>query len=185
MTDTALFQTPQLWHGLLGRGITLVLVAVVALAWPISTLEVLLLIGATGAIVVGVVDLGVARHMRRLMQPWWALALPGALAIVLGAIVLVFPLASLGIAAGVLAAWLLVQVAVLVQWAIVLRDAHRHSAPLAIAAVLSLVLAATALLWPRPTLLVLLALMAGYALAMGVVEIGVALWLRRERTVPA
>ena len=185
MTDTTLFRTPQLWHGLLGRGVTLVLVAIIALAWPIPSLEVLLLLGAAGAIVVGVVDLGVARHLRRLMQPWWALALPGALAIVLGTIVLVFPLASLGIAAGVLGAWLLVQAVVLVQWAVALRDAHRHAAPLAVAGVLSLALAATALVWPRPTLLVLLALMAGYALAMGVVEISVALWLRRERTLPA
>lgn len=81
----------QRWGESLLEGVVSLAAGVVALLWPgLSALALLFWIAAW-AIVTGVLELGAAIRLRRLIQGEWLLALSGVLSVVFGVLVVVSP----------------------------------------------------------------------------------------------
>ena len=116
-----------------------------------------------------------------LARYWWAVALRGALAVVFGVIALIWPditLHALVLLYGfyALVDGLLALAALLVGGNLV-RDRRGW---LVVEGVAGIAAGVIAFLWPGITALVLLYLIAAWAIATGVLEVAVAIWLRRE-----
>lgn len=82
---------PQSWWTLLLEGVLGVLAGLVALFMPGLTALVLLYIIAAWAIVTGVLEIAAAVRLRKLIRGEWVMALGGALSIVLGVLLWMFP----------------------------------------------------------------------------------------------
>lgn len=90
---------------LFARGIAGILTGIIAAVWPGITALVLLWVIALWALVAGVFDIVAAFELRKEMRREWMLALSGALSVLFGVLLLVWP------AAGVLALVVLIGIA--------------------------------------------------------------------------
>jgi uncharacterized membrane protein HdeD (DUF308 family) len=116
-----------------------------------------------------------------LARYWWSVALRGVLAVVFGVIALIWPditLRALVLLYGfyALVDGLLALAALLVGGNLV----RGRRGWLVVEGVAGIAAGVIAFLWPGITALVLLYLIAAWAIATGVLEIAVAVWLRRE-----
>jgi uncharacterized membrane protein HdeD (DUF308 family) len=116
--------------------------------------------------------------MHMLMRNWWALALRGAAAIVLGLLSFLWPGITLTALVWLFAAYLLVDGAFAVIAGLRAAEAHERWWPLAIEGGLDLVAGAVALLWPGLALLTFIYIAASWALLTGLVLVAAALRLR-------
>jgi len=82
------------WWLLLFSGIAGVIVAVLAVIWPITTLLVLVYWMAAWAIVTGGFEIAAAIRLRRIIEGEWLMALSGIISIVFGILVVIYPLAG-------------------------------------------------------------------------------------------
>ena len=172
------FESPTLWHGLAIRGVVLLSAAAVALAWPVSTLALLVAAAAVGALALGAVDVGQALLMRRALKGWWLLLARGIAAVLLAVAIFLYPLVHLHWTLAICGAWLVVQGVLLVELALDLRHEHGHDGILWSGAIASLALAATALVWSTATLLSVFVVLAIYAAVAGLLELSAGLRLR-------
>jgi uncharacterized membrane protein HdeD (DUF308 family) len=116
-----------------------------------------------------------------LSRQWWSVALRGVLAVVFGVVALIWPditLRALVLLYGfyALVDGLLALAALLVGGNLV----RERRGWLIVEGVAGIAAGVIAFLWPEITALVLLYLIAAWAIATGVLEIAVAIWLRRE-----
>ena len=116
-----------------------------------------------------------------LSRQWWSVALRGVLAVVFGVVALIWPditLRALVLLYGfyALVDGLLALAALLVGGNLV----RERRGWLIVEGVAGIAAGVIAFLWPEITALVLLYLIAAWAIATGVLEIAVAVWLRRE-----
>jgi uncharacterized membrane protein HdeD (DUF308 family) len=116
-----------------------------------------------------------------LSRQWWSVALRGALAVVFGVVALIWPditLRALVLLYGfyALVDGLLALAALLLGGSLV-RDRRGW---LIVEGVAGIAAGVIAFLWPEITALVLLYLIAAWSIATGVLEVAVAIWLRRE-----
>lgn len=112
---------------------------------------------------------------------WWVLAVRGIAAILFGALAFVLPELTLTVLVALFAAYLLVDgVMLLVSLIRGDRAARRSVWAVAIMGVLGVVAGIAAFLWPGITALVLLFLVAFWAISMGVFQVVAAIRLRRE-----
>ena len=116
-----------------------------------------------------------------LSRYWWAVTLRGALAVVFGVIALIWPditLHALVLLYGfyALVDGLLALAALLLGGSLV----SGRRGWLVVEGVAGIAAGVIAFLWPGITALVLLYLIAAWAIATGVLEVAVAIWLRRE-----
>jgi uncharacterized membrane protein HdeD (DUF308 family) len=116
-----------------------------------------------------------------LSRQWWSVALRGALAVVFGVVALIWPditLRALVLLYGfyALVDGLLALAALLVGGNLV----RERRGWLIVEGVAGIAAGVIAFLWPEITALVLLYLIAAWAIATGVLEVAVAIWLRRE-----
>jgi len=116
-----------------------------------------------------------------LSRQWWSVALRGVLGVVFGVVALIWPditLRALVLLYGfyALVDGLLALAALLVGGNLV----RERRGWLIVEGVAGIAAGVIAFLWPEITALVLLYLIAAWAIATGVLEIAVAIWLRRE-----
>ena len=116
-----------------------------------------------------------------LSRHWWSVALRGALAVVFGVVAWIWPditLRALVLLYGfyALVDGLLALAALLVGGSLV----GDRRGWLIVEGVAGIAAGVIAFLWPEITALVLLYLIAAWAIATGVLEVAVAVWLRRE-----
>ncbi|HEU4399233.1 MAG TPA: HdeD family acid-resistance protein [Actinomycetota bacterium] len=116
-----------------------------------------------------------------LSRYWWAVTLRGALAVVFGVIALIWPDITLHALVLLYGFYALVDgllaLAALVIGGNLVRDRRGW---LIVEGVAGIGAGVVAFLWPGITALVLLYLIAAWAIATGVLEVVVAIWLRRE-----
>jgi len=116
-----------------------------------------------------------------LSRYWWAVTLRGALAVVFGVIALIWPDITLHALVLLYGFYALVDgllaLAALVVGGNLVRDRRGW---LIVEGVAGIAAGVVAFLWPGITALVLLYLIAAWAIATGVLEVVVAIWLRRE-----
>src|SRR4029450_4942847 len=96
------------WWAVALRGVAAILFGVLALVWPGITALALLWVIALWAMVTGVFDIVAAVQLRKQMRREWLLALSGALSVLFGVLLVVWP------AAGVLTLVVLIGVAAIV-----------------------------------------------------------------------
>jgi uncharacterized membrane protein HdeD (DUF308 family) len=111
---------------LLARGITGILAGIIAAVWPGITALALLWVIALWAMVTGLLEIVAAFQLRKEMRREWLLALSGALSVLFGVLLVVWP------AAGVLTLVVLIGIAAiafgitLLMLGLRLRRARRH-----------------------------------------------------------
>jgi uncharacterized membrane protein HdeD (DUF308 family) len=116
-----------------------------------------------------------------LSRHWWSVALRGVLAVVFGVVAWIWPditLRALVLLYGfyALVDGLLALAALLLAGSLV----RERRGWLIVEGVAGIAAGVIAFLWPEITALVLLYLIAAWAIATGVLEVAVAVWLRRE-----
>jgi uncharacterized membrane protein HdeD (DUF308 family) len=110
---------------------------------------------------------------------WWALALRGAAAVIFGLLALIWPDITLIALVILFAAYALVDGALAIGSAVFDRGPGSR-AWLVVWGIAGVTVGIVALVWPRETTLVLLYLIAFWAIVTGVIEIFTAVRLRRE-----
>jgi uncharacterized membrane protein HdeD (DUF308 family) len=116
-----------------------------------------------------------------LMRNWWALALRGAAAIVLGILAFLWPGITLTVLVWFFAAYLLVDGVFAILAGLRAAEAHERWWPLAIEGALDLLAGAIALLWPALALLTFIYIAAFWAILTGLVMVMAALRRRSAR----
>jgi uncharacterized membrane protein HdeD (DUF308 family) len=115
-----------------------------------------------------------------LTRNWWALALRGVLAIAFGTLALLWPALALLVVVVSFAAYALVDGVFAIMAAVTGQRPGRRWWSLVLEGVLGISAGVLTLLWPGITWLVLLYLMAYWAIATGVFEVVAAVRLRKE-----
>lgn len=168
-----------LWWLLALRGAAGVLFGVAALAWPLLTLELLLLVFAVYVFVDGAAALsaGLSRAGGRL--DWWPLAVEGALGLALGGAILLLPDRAAFRLLHLIAGWALATGACEIVAAVRLRRYTPGETLLAGAGIASVVLGGLLLGWPKAAVIALTSVIGVYALAFGALLVALSLRLRR------
>lgn len=162
-------------RGLIARGLALVVLGCVVLAWPDPSVRIVLALSALSLVLISVFDVGHAVGSRRLVPQWWLFALRGVAGVALGALLLVAPFAPVLVIGIALAAWLGLQGMALLDAA--LLSAPRRRPPLLLAGLACFIPTIAAISWPAPTMLAVLYVALGYAILAGAVDIGIGLWM--------
>jgi uncharacterized membrane protein HdeD (DUF308 family) len=117
------------WGALIFHGIAGVAAGVITLLWPGLSALALLMVIAAWAVVTGVAAIAAAIRLRKQIQGEWLLATTGALAIIFGVLLFLFP--GPGALALVLwiGAWAIVTGAFILALAFRLRSWERHLSP--------------------------------------------------------
>lgn len=115
-----------------------------------------------------------------LMRSWWMLALRGVIAIAFGVLAILFPVLTLGWLLALFAAFALLSGAVWIFGAVRHRKADEQWWVLLLLGLASVGAGALALLHPAITLLVLILLIGANALVTGVLDIVVAVRIRKK-----
>jgi len=169
----------RLWWLLAARGVTGILFGILAVVWPLFTLEALLAVFAVYAIADGVVAFAAGASRNARGYPWWPLAVEGFLGIAMGTLVLAFPDAVALLFGYLVAGRALVTGAIEIFAAIRLRQESEGSTLLAGAGIASVVLGGLMLGWPRAAVITLAWLIGLYAALFGLLLLVLALRLRR------
>jgi uncharacterized membrane protein HdeD (DUF308 family) len=117
-----------------------------------------------------------------LASRWWLLALRGAAAVLFGILALFWPHVTLLVLAILFGAYVLVEGIVEVTTTIARPGPWADRGPLVVFGVLGIAVGLITWTWPGITVLVLLWLVAAWAIVTGVLEIAAAIRLRREIT---
>jgi len=168
-----------LWWLLALRGVAGLLLAVAAVAWPLFTLEALLLGFGLYALVDGAVALWAGLTRRAHGYPFWPFAVEGVLGILFGGAIFAFPDAMAFVLWYLCAAWAVATGAFEILAAIRLRRVCEGELLLVIAGCASLVFGAAMLAWPRGAMIALAWLVGVYAGLFGVLLLALAVRLRR------
>ena len=175
-----LYELSKHWWLLLMRGIAAIVFGVLAFIWPGLTLLTLVILYGVFAIVDGVLALAAAFGRTDAEVPRWWLLFTGILDIAAGVIAMFWP----GITALVLiifiGAWAIIRGVMEIIAAIQLRKEIEGEWLLVLAGVLSVLFGLGVLIYPGAGAVALAWLIAIYAIAIGVVMIGLALRLRRH-----
>jgi uncharacterized membrane protein HdeD (DUF308 family) len=115
-----------------------------------------------------------------LVRNWWAVALRGGLGIALGLVLLLFPLVSLRVLVLLIGAYVLADGLLALLSGVVAAREHSRWGTLLIEGILGVGAGVVAFLWPDLTLVMLIFLVAGWAVATGLIEIVAAVRLRKS-----
>jgi uncharacterized membrane protein HdeD (DUF308 family) len=169
------------WWTLVLRGMLAILFGVVALVWPGAAIGSLVLVFGVYMLVDGVFTLigafGAASHHGR----WFGLILEGVIDLLVGAIALTMPLATVLAVVWLAAAWAVVSGAALLWAGVGLHRKHGRWL-IVLAAIVSIAWGALLFLAPVAGAVVLAWWLGVYALLFGVVMIAAGLHLRRMHT---
>jgi uncharacterized membrane protein HdeD (DUF308 family) len=118
--------------------------------------------------------------LRTLAQNWWAIVLRGVAAVLFGLGAFLWPGLTLAALVLLYGAYALADGILAVAWAIVNRRAGSFPWGMLLAGLASIVVGVLTFLWPGITALVLLYMIAAWAIVRGVFEVVAAVALRRE-----
>ena len=167
------------WWALVLRGLLGVVVGVFILARPLDSAAAFALVIAWWALFTGLMDVVRACEMRPMFQQWWVLLFAGIVSGGFGVAALYYyPGLSLTFAVVLAAWWLTLSGAVAVYAAMQQKKMGLDWGWSALAAGLSIVAGAFALLFPPVTLAAILAIIATFAIVSGVVFLMAAYRLR-------
>ena len=187
LTDQVASAVRHHWWLFLLRGIAAVVFGLLVVMWPGATVVALTAFIAAYALVDGIVVLSTAFRMRALFDRWWVLLIQGLISVAFGVLAFMNPALSLLYVAIMVAAWMLFASIGFFM----LGQAHKAmggSALLAtLAAIASLALAVLAVARPWAAIGAVVALIAWFSLAIGIVNIVVAFQVRSliKAAVPA
>jgi uncharacterized membrane protein HdeD (DUF308 family) len=169
----------RVWWMLALRGAVGLLFALVAMAWPMTTLGELLRVFAVYAIIDGAFGIvaGLLRQQRR--YPFWPLGLEGGLGIALGAAILAFPSAGAFLLASFLTLWAMITGAL--EFIAAVRVPGRDDGGLLFVAAgaASFALGLVLVFWPHASVATLAWAMGLYAGLFGLALMALAARLRR------
>ena len=170
------------WWALLLRGLVAIGFAVVAWARPGPTLAILVALFGAYAIADGVIALiGAARAARR-DQSWWLTALEGIFGIALGAFVLSAPVRALALGFFLIAVWAICTGALELIEGARLRRYIAGEWMLMLSGLVRIAFGVLLMTRPGAGVLTLLWIAAAYALADGLLLVGLAFRLRHHGT---
>lgn len=180
--------TPELTalrHLLFWRGLLALALALVAVRWPTDTL-VFALVGA-GAVflVLGFFDAFLAVRLRATLRLWWVALAHGLACVLFGAVTLAVPALALRLAVTLASIWLLAYAALAIVAARQLRSVAAPWVAAAVWGVANAAFALVLLVYPIPTVTLVLYAGAGYAAALGAAHVAASIALRRLSPVAA
>jgi uncharacterized membrane protein HdeD (DUF308 family) len=112
-------------------------------------------------------------------QYWWALLLRGVISLAFGILALAFPRVTIAFAAIVFAAYLILDGVLAIVAGIRAAEAHRRWWPFLLEGLVSLVAGILAFAWPEVTVVVIIALVAVWAILSGLLMVVPAMRLPR------
>jgi uncharacterized membrane protein HdeD (DUF308 family) len=174
-----MLELSRTWWMLAVRGVAAVIFGLLALIWPQITLLALVLVFGAYALVDGVFSLVAAARGRELAggsRGW--LILEGLLGIAAGIVAIVWPDITALALLWVIAAWAVVTGVLEIVAAIRLRRVLDNEWLLIVAGALSVVFGLILIIWPGSGAIGLVWLIGIYAIAFGIVLLGLALRLR-------
>jgi len=118
-------------------------------------------------------------HVHVLAQNWWALALRGAFAILFGLLSIIWPGLSLAVLVLLFGAYALVDGIFALIAAVRRAEAHMRWAPLAWEGAFGIAAGVLTFVWPGMTALLLLYIIAVWAVLTGIFRIAAAIRLRK------
>ena len=172
-------ETTRFSTSLLTRGVLLVFLGIAAIGWPESALVVAMLTSAALLLVMGAFEMFLALRARDATRGWMVPLANGAACIVFGLLTLVFPSISLRFTLLLVAVWLLLYAAMTGALALALWPMPRTRRVLLAWTALNVLLALLAIGVPSATVITLLYVGAGYAVAFGALHIAYGIWVRR------
>ncbi|HYT04826.1 MAG TPA: DUF308 domain-containing protein [Gemmatimonadales bacterium] len=166
------------WWLFLLRGIAALAFGLLTLLSPAATLVVLTAFIAAYALVDGIVALAYAFQLRPLFARWWVLLLQGLVSAAFGILAFMHPGLSLAYIVVSVSLWMLLASVVQFLLARVQKAMGASSVWSTLGGVLSLALAVAAIAYPGLTVAAVIALVAWFALVVGVVQLVVAFRVR-------
>jgi uncharacterized membrane protein HdeD (DUF308 family) len=115
-----------------------------------------------------------------LARNWWSLVARGVLGILLGVVAFVWPGVTIGALVLLFGAYALIDGVVSLAGALRAAEAHERWGALLLEGIMGVLAAAATILWPAITTLVLVYIIAAWAIITGVAEIAAAIRLRRH-----
>jgi len=166
------------WWLFLLRGLAAVVFGVLVLMWPGATVVALTAFIAAYALVDGIVVVGAAVRMRPIFDRWWILLIQGLISIAFGVLAFMNPALSLLYVVISVAVWMLL--ASLALFALGSAQKAMGGSPLwaMLAGAACLVLAVLAVVYPGLTVASVIALIAWFALVIGIANLVVAFHVR-------
>jgi uncharacterized membrane protein HdeD (DUF308 family) len=168
----------KLWWLLALRGLAGLTLAVLAVAWPLFTLEALLFGFGVYAIADGAVALYAGLERREHGYPSWPFAVEGALGMLFGGAIIAFPDVMAFTLWYLIAGWALATGACELVAAARLRRVCEGEKLLAAAGCVSVVFGALMVAWPRAVMIPLAWLVGIYAALFGLLLLALAVRLR-------
>lgn len=120
--------------------------------------------------------------MEVLARNWWVLALRGLVGVLFGLLALAWPGLTLGVLVLFWGAYALVDGVFALAAAVRAAERHTRWGALLVEGIVGMAAGIVTFLWPGITALILLLLIAFWAIVTGILEIGAAIRLRREIT---
>jgi len=166
------------WWLFLVRGLLAIAFGILTLGWPHATLVALTAFIAAYALFDGVVAIVYALRLRAIFPRWWILLIQGLISAAFGVIAFIHPVLSLIFVVVWVAAWMVFGGAALFMLSGMQRRMGISSVWSTLAGILCVALAVAAIAYPGLTLLTVLALIAWFALGIGIVQIMLAFRVR-------
>ncbi|HEX7230511.1 MAG TPA: HdeD family acid-resistance protein [Candidatus Binatia bacterium] len=167
------------WWLLLLRGIVAVLFGILAFAWPGITLVTLVIFYGAYALIDGIVALAAAIGGGAMTPRWW-LAIVGIAGIAAGLITFFWPGITALVLITLIGAWMLAHGVLEIIGAIKLRHEIDNEWLLIISGAVSVVVGLFVLAQPGAGALAFVWLIAAYAIAFGLLMIGLSLRLKKH-----
>jgi uncharacterized membrane protein HdeD (DUF308 family) len=178
LTDQLAAAVRHHWWLFLLRGIAAIVFGVLVVMWPGATVVALTAFIAAYALVDGIVVLTTALRMRAFFDRWWVLLIQGLISVAFGVLAFMNPALSLLYVVIMVAAWMLFASIAF----FLLGQAHKAMGGSTLlptlAAIASLALAVLAVARPGATIAAVIALIAWFSLAIGIVNVVVAFQVR-------
>jgi len=178
LSDQIVASVRHHWWLFLLRGIAAIIFGVLVLAWPGATVVALTAFIAAYALVDGAVVLGSAFRMRPVFDRWWLLLIQGLISVAFGVLALMNPALSLLYVVISVSLWMLFAAVAQLMLAQAQRAMGASPVWSMIGAVISFVLAVTAVVYPRVAIASVVVLIAWFALAYGISHLVVAFGVR-------
>lgn len=166
------------WWLFLLRGVAAIVFGVLTLWWPGATLVVLVAFIAAYALVDGILALVYAFRLRPMFDRWWVLLIQGVISAAFGVLAFMNPALSVLYIVVSVALWMAFASLALFMLARAQRTMGTSGTWSIVSAVLTLALAVAAIAYPRLTVAAVLALIAWFALVVGIVQLVVAFRVR-------
>jgi uncharacterized membrane protein HdeD (DUF308 family) len=174
-----MLELTRTWWILAVRGVAAVIFGLLALIWPQITLLALVLVFGAYALVDGVFALVAAVRGRLLAGGRGGLLLEGLLGVGAGIVTLIWPDITALALLWVIPFWAVLTGVLEIVTAVRLRRVLANEWLLILAGFLSIVLGLILMIWPRSGAVGLVWLIGSYAIAFGIMLLGLAFRLRR------